>query len=86
MMPATITKIFGKSHGTTIYGITFTGFTLSAWFAFFAVANIEDSIGWGNLFWIFTGIQLVALLTTFWTKFEIDWVRRYSKTSSSGGF
>lgn len=32
MMPATITKIFGKKIGTTIYGVTFTGFTISSWF------------------------------------------------------
>lgn len=40
MMPATITRIFGKKIGTTIYGITFIGFTASSWFAFFAVKNI----------------------------------------------
>lgn len=39
-MPATINRIYGKKIGTTIYGVTFIGFTTAGWIQFFVVVKL----------------------------------------------
>lgn len=31
VLPAVVAKVFGNKVGTSVYGITFTGFTLAGW-------------------------------------------------------
>ncbi|EAS03508.1 MFS transporter (macronuclear) [Tetrahymena thermophila SB210] len=78
VLPATITKIYGKKIGNIIYGVTFSGFTIAGFFQFFVVTKVQTAIGWGNMFWVFTGVQLLAIIFTFFVKFEINWKERYA--------
>jgi len=56
VLPAVVSKMFGNRVGTSVYGLTFIGFTIAGWTQFFLVRSIQQIIGWDGLFRIFTGI------------------------------
>ncbi|EAR95978.2 oxalate/formate antiporter family transporter (macronuclear) [Tetrahymena thermophila SB210] len=82
-LPALVAKIFGKKVGTTIYGITFTGFTIAGWIQFFLVRQVQQDIGWGNLFLIFTVIQILSLIYFKDIDFNFDWRAFYKNKQSN---
>lgn len=70
MMPALIARIFGKKVNTTIYAVTFLGYVLASFVQFFFVKILKASIGWGDTFFVFTGIQVFALILSHIIKFQ----------------
>lgn len=72
VFPALITRIYGKKIGTSIYGITFFGFSLASFIQFFLVKEVQLAIDWGYTFWVFTGIQILALVVSNIIRFNTD--------------
>lgn len=74
-MPALIVSVYGRKIGTTVYSVTFLGFSIASFSAFLILKEGSKIVGLKYMFWIFTGIQLVAVILVN----IIDFTVKYKK-------
>ncbi|KAL4509365.1 hypothetical protein ABPG72_018296 [Tetrahymena utriculariae] len=72
VFPTLSARIFGKKIGTQIYGVTFLGFSCASFIQYFVVMEVQNAIGWGNTFWVFTVLLITALIIAQFVRFNAD--------------
>ncbi|EAS03513.1 MFS transporter (macronuclear) [Tetrahymena thermophila SB210] len=70
IFPTLVARVYGKKIGTQIYGITFFGYTIASFLQYFVLIEIKNAAGWRATFWIFTGIQIFAIIISQFVKFN----------------
>ncbi|KAL4509367.1 hypothetical protein ABPG72_018298 [Tetrahymena utriculariae] len=76
MLPAQIVRVYGRKIGTTIYSVTFIGFSISSFTAFYILKYASKSIGLKYMFYIFTGIQSLALILVQFIDFKVKYRKK----------
>ncbi len=83
MFPAFSAQIFGTQIGSKIFGLYWYGFGFANFIQFIIVKQAEEDIGFVNIFYIYTGFNVLGLAFLHIFNLKPDWSKYYRERINS---
>ncbi|EAS00158.1 oxalate/formate antiporter (macronuclear) [Tetrahymena thermophila SB210] len=81
--PVFSSQLNGVKVGAQLYGLYWYGFSMANFLQFFLILFVKKIIGFNNIFYIYFGQEVLALLIITLYKFKVNWSQYYTEIPKS---
>ncbi|KAL4478660.1 hypothetical protein ABPG74_006895 [Tetrahymena malaccensis] len=81
--PVFSSRLNGVKVGAQLYGLYWYGFSLANFLQFFLILFVRKIIGFNNMFYIYFGQEVLALLIITFYQFKVNWSKYYTEIPKS---